>query len=76
MLVHLACKYKTGEYMKQRILFYWFKGGYKPITIAEKLARVGIKVCSFLTTDTRLHINCMQLTLARERMHVMMAVSN
>ena len=43
-----------SEYMKQRILFYWFKGGYGPTAIAEKLARVGI----ILTTDTRLHFNC------------------
>jgi len=33
-----------SEYTKQRILFYWFKGGYKPTAIAEKLAREGIKV--------------------------------
>ena len=43
-----------SEYTKQRILFYWFKGGYEPTAIAEKLARVGI----ILTTDTRLHFNC------------------
>ena len=43
-----------SEYTKQRILFYWFKGGYKPTAIAEKLARVGIN----LTMDTRLHFNC------------------
>jgi len=45
-----------SEYTKQRILFYWFQGGYKPTAIPEKLARVGI----ILTTDTRtwLHFNC------------------
>jgi len=33
-----------SEYTKRRILFYWFKGEYKPTAVAEKLARVRIKV--------------------------------
>ena len=59
-----------SEYTMQRILFYWFKGGYTPTAIAEKQAREGIKVCLFLTTDTRLH-GQLQLTLTCEHMRVM-----